>query len=202
MSRSATVVPLPTAGTDLTRGGLSARQARTVQRLTDAALDELRVAGYDGLTVRNVARRAGVAPATAYSYFTSKDHLVTEVFWRRLSSLPETDHDRSGDVTDRLDDALSDLLLLVADEPELASACSIAMLAPDPDVKELRDRVGNEMHRRVAEALGPDGDPLRTTMVDLIVTGALVRVGMGHLSYDELPELVSAVSRLITGSYR
>ena len=44
--------------------------------------------GYDGLTVRNVARRAGVAPATAYTYFASKDHLLAEVLWRRLQALP------------------------------------------------------------------------------------------------------------------
>lgn len=195
-------MPLVVATSDTTRGGLSERQARTVRGLTDAALEELRATGYDGLTVRNVARRAGVAPATAYSYFTSKDHLVTEVFWRRLSALPETEHDRSSDATERLDATLTDLLLLVADEPELASACSIAMLAPDPDVKALRDRVGNEMHRRVVTALGHDADPVLTITVDLIVTGALVRVGMGHLSYDDLPDLVSAVSRLITGSNR
>ena len=32
------------------------------------------------------SRRAGVAPATAYTYFSSKSHLVAEVFWRRLSA--------------------------------------------------------------------------------------------------------------------
>ena len=41
-----------------------------------------------GLTVRNVARRAGVAPATAYTYFSSKDHLLAEVLWRGMEALP------------------------------------------------------------------------------------------------------------------
>ena len=50
-------------------------------------MDELR-ARLRRLTVRNVARRAGVAPATAYTYFASKDHLVAEVFWRRLRGPP------------------------------------------------------------------------------------------------------------------
>ena len=65
------------------RRHLSDRQARTVAGLLDATVDELREVGYDGLTVRNVARRAGVAPATAYNYFASREHLVTEVFWPR-----------------------------------------------------------------------------------------------------------------------
>ena len=34
-----------------------------------------------------MARRAGVAPATAYTYFASKEHLVTEVFWQRVREL-------------------------------------------------------------------------------------------------------------------
>ncbi len=53
---------LPLSG-EATRRRLSTRQARTVQKLTAATVEELRDGGYDGLTVRNVARRAGVAPA-------------------------------------------------------------------------------------------------------------------------------------------
>ena len=80
--------------TEPTRRQLSARQAATVQKLVEAAVEELREHGYDGLTVRNVARAAGVAPATAYTYFASKDHLVTEVFWRRLEASPRPAVDR------------------------------------------------------------------------------------------------------------
>src|SRR6478672_5858664 len=76
------------------RRHLSERQADTVARLTDAAVEEVRGTGYEGLTVRNVAKRAGVAPATAYTYFASKDHLVAELFWRRLQQLPQVQVDR------------------------------------------------------------------------------------------------------------
>src|SRR5690606_25562569 len=87
---SSSVVPIVTPASESTRRRLSPRQAATVQKLVVAAVEELREVGYDALTVRNVARRAGVAPATAYNYFTSREHLVTEVFWRRLDALPET----------------------------------------------------------------------------------------------------------------
>jgi cytochrome P450 len=53
--------------TESTRRRLTDRQADTVRRLTDAAVEEARETGFDGLTVRGVARRAGVAPATAYT---------------------------------------------------------------------------------------------------------------------------------------
>src|SRR3546814_5436114 len=66
---------------------LSGRQSDRIAALVEATLAELRTHGYDGLTVRNAARRAGVAPATAYTYFGSKDHLVAAVFWRRLDAV-------------------------------------------------------------------------------------------------------------------
>ena len=178
--------PVP-ASTESTRRTLSARQAATVQKLTVAAVEQLREHGYEGLTVRNVARSAGVAPATAYTYFTSREHLVTEVFWRRLQAMPETRVDRRRTAAARAGATMSDFALLVADEPELAAACTVAMLAADPDVKLLRDRIGAEWHRRLVAALGEDADPAVLATLEFVVSGALLQAGMGHLTYRELP---------------
>lgn len=187
--------------TEPTRRTLSVRQAQTVLGLTVAAVDEVRAGGYDGLTVRGVAKRAEVAVATAYTYFTSKDHLVTEVFWRRLEALPETPLDRRHSATTRVSATLSDLALLVADEPELAAACSSAMLASEPEVKLLRDRIGVEMRRRLRLAVGDDADPAVLRSIELAVTGALVQAGMGHLSYRDLSDrLTEAAALLLAGA--
>lgn len=198
MSSSASISAVPPSN-EATRRQLSARQAKTVQRLTEAAVEELRAVGYDELTVRSVAKRAGVAPATAYTYFTSKDHLVTEVFWRRLQGLPETRLDRRRGPLPRVAATLADFALLVADEPELAAACSAAMLANEPDVKLLRDRIGAEMRRRVELALDDDADPHVLQALDLVITGALIHAGMGHVSYEDLPDRLSDAARLVLG---
>jgi AcrR family transcriptional regulator len=194
-----TAVPFPS---EATRRQLTARQAVTVGRLTEAAVSELRAHGFDGLTIRNVARSAGVAPATAYTYFASREHLVTEVFWRRLRSLPETRLDRRRSTLQRVSVTMSDLALLVADEPELASACTTAMLATDPDVKLLRDRIGLEWRRRLATALGDDADPEVLTTLEFAISGALVHAGMGHLSYADLPERLTRSAELVLGGGR
>jgi len=186
MSSSA-VVQLPAPSTESTRRRLSAKQAATVQRLTAATVEELRRDGYDGLTVRNVARAAGVAPATAYTYFTSRDHLVTEVFWRRLESLSDTTLSRRRSTRSRVAAVMGDLALLVADEPELAAACTVAMLSNDPDVRLLRDRIGREMRRRLQEALGATADAAILTTLEFAVSGALLHAGMGYQSYEALP---------------
>jgi hypothetical protein len=77
-------------------------------------------------------------------HFASREHLITELFWRRLSALPETSIDRRMRASVRASATLARLPILVADEPELAEACTVAMLAANPDVKVLRDRIGLE----------------------------------------------------------
>lgn len=182
---------------EATRRRLSARQADTVARLTTAAVDELRDHSYDGLTVRNVAARAGVAPATAYTYFSSKDHLVAEVYWRRVQSLPAGTTQGSGSPAKRVAATLSELALIVADEPELAAATTVALLSPEPDVKVLRDRIGATWHNRIVTALGDDANDAIVTVLDLAVSGALLQTGMGHLAYTDLPDLLAAVATTV-----
>lgn len=183
--------------TEATRRHLSSRQAATVQRLVVAVVEELRRDGFDGLTVRNVAKVAGVAPATAYTYFTSREHLVTEVFWRRLEALPPTRPDRRRSARARVTAALTDIALLVADEPELAAACTVAMLSNDPDVALLRDRIGVETRRRLADALGDAAEPQVLLTLEFTISGALVHAGTGHLAYDELPAHLARAVELI-----
>jgi AcrR family transcriptional regulator len=182
---------------EATRRHLSARQADTVDRLTSAAVDEIRAQGYEGLTVRNVAGRAGVAPATAYNYFASKDHLVAEVYWRRVQALPITPPDRRWTPARRVAAALSELALVVADEPELAAATTNALLGAEPDVKVLRDRIGAAWHQRIVTALGDDADPQAVRVLDLAVSGALLQTGMGHLDYADLPDLLAEVATTV-----
>ncbi len=182
------------------RGTLTERQAETVARLVETAHGVLVAGGYDGLTVRAVASAAGVAPATAYTYFASKDHLVTEAYWRRLQALEPVRFDGRWSAARRAGEALRQIALLVADEPELSSACTAAMLRDDPDVARLRDLIGAEVHRRLAAAVGdvPDAGA-RTSALTLLFTGALVQVGIGHLSYDAMADRLAEAAALTMG---
>jgi AcrR family transcriptional regulator len=197
-SRSAPRPP-PDADHEATRRRLSPRQAQTVRQLADAAVAELADVGYDGLTVRRVARRAGVAPATAYTYFTSKAHLVAEVFWRRLRALPDTPADPTEPAAARAGAVLRDLAGFVASEPALSAACTPALLGADPDVRHLRDRIGAELHRRLAVALSVPADDEVVVALDLMVAGALLRAGMGHMPYDDLADVLPALAHVLIG---
>lgn len=171
----------------------------TITRLVEAAVDEVRAEGYDGLTVRNVAKRAGVAPATAYTYFASKDHLVAEAFWQRLQAVPELVVDPQAPPAQRVAAAVRDVGHLVASEPQLAAASTTAVMAAEPDVGAVRDRIGLFMHHRLGEALGDAAEPAVLRALDLAWMGAMVLAGTGNVAYTDLPDRLAEVADLLLG---
>ena len=183
-----------------TRRTLTDRQAETLARLVAASAEELRERSWAGLTVRNVARRAGVAPATAYTYFASREHLVTEVYRRRVLELGEPVVDASLPPSRRVAAVLRPLALLVADEPELAAAVTVAMLSDDAEVAGLRDEIGMRTARMIRAAAGDDATPSQLLALDSAFSGLLLRAGMGHLDYSELPERTAEVASVVFGS--
>ncbi len=187
-------------GVEATRRRLSPRQAEVVAQLVQAAVDEVEDVGYAGLTVRNVARRAGVAPATAYNYFSSKDHLLAEVLWRGLQTLPDLEADHQRPVHDRVFEAVRAMVLLTTGSPALVDASNQALLSGNPDVKHLRDLIGREIHHRLAVAVGPDVDPMVVRVLQRSFAGALLEAGTGHLSSLDIPEFLAQAATLMIGS--
>lgn len=181
-----------------TRRRLTPKQADTIQRLSNAALAVLAREGFGGLTIRLVAAEAGVGAATAYTYFSSKEHLVAEVFWRRLASSTPPAAAKQPPV-ERVIAVLRHIALLVADEPELAGAVTNALLGRDPDVEHLRDRIAREIRRRLVDAVGAEGDRGLVEALELLYTGALVHAGMGYVTYAEIADRLERSARLLFG---
>jgi TetR/AcrR family transcriptional regulator, cholesterol catabolism regulator len=179
-----------------TRRRLTAKQAETVERLGNAAIGVLSREGFSGLTIRMVAAEAGVGAATAYTYFSSKEHLVAEVFWRRLTSSP-AESTESPDLIARVVAVLRQIALLVADEPALAGAVTTALLSSDPEVEQLRLRIGREIHQRLVTALGDGHAADLVESLELLYAGALVRAGMGYASYTEIADRLETSARLL-----
>ncbi|WP_433580291.1 TetR/AcrR family transcriptional regulator [Nocardia brasiliensis] len=181
---------------EATRRRLSGKQADTVDKLTRSAVEVLAREGFAGMTIRMVAAAAGVGAATAYTYFSSKEHLVAEIFWRRLMSAPSPASE-DPDATVRVVAELRNIAMLVADEQELSGAVTSALLGRDPDVEHLRGRIGAEIRTRIIRALGPDPDPEVVESLELLYAGALVRAGMGYGSYSEIADRIEKSALLI-----
>jgi AcrR family transcriptional regulator len=189
-----------TLATEATRRRLTARQADTVRRLTEAGVEEVRESGYENLSIRDVARRAGVAPATAYTYFGSRDHLLAEIFWRRLSALPPVGArgGKGDDATGRKAEVIAvlrELALLVSEEPELAAGCTAALFGSEPDVRQLRLYIGKQIHERIEAAAGR-GSP-QGRLLELAFFGAMVEAGLGYTTYEHVADRLAEAAELI-----
>jgi AcrR family transcriptional regulator len=179
------------------RRHLSERQAGVMEGLIAAAAEEAEERRYADISVRTIARRAGVAPATAYTYFSGKDHLLAEVLWRRLHSSPGL-VDLTLPLPGRVADTVGTMGFGSMGSAALA-ACTTALLGDGPDVKRVRSRLGAEIGRRLAAALGAGGDPAVRNVLQVTYTGALLSAGMGHLAFDAVPGLMAEATALMTG---
>ncbi|WP_067683466.1 TetR/AcrR family transcriptional regulator [Nocardia miyunensis] len=187
---------LVSSGMESTRRRLTVKQADTVDRLTAAAVEVLSRQGYSGTTIRLVAGAAGVGTATGYTFFSSKEHLFSEVYWRRLIAQSPPDME-DPDRTVRVVAVLRQISMLLADEPALAGAVGNALLGDDPDVRHLRVRIAAEIRRRLSDALGAENSE-SIEMLELLYSGALLQAGMGHMSYPQVAEVLEAsVRRLL-----
>ncbi|NIJ12447.1 AcrR family transcriptional regulator [Saccharomonospora amisosensis] len=174
------------------------RRADTVARLLDAAVEELRVVEYQDLSVRSVAKRAGVSPATAYTYFSSKDHLVSSIVWRKVQEL--SDQDGAATPTegghDELHHVVRSITRVFSEEPELSKAYTSALLADDPEVRRLREQIGAELARQLSGTLEPARGEV-SGAVTMAFVGGMLLAGMGYLSFDDIADRLEAMARLM-----
>ncbi|MGB0100587.1 MAG: TetR family transcriptional regulator [Nocardioides sp.] len=168
----------------------------TAERLREAGREELRAVGHQALTIRNVALRAGVSSATAYTYLASKGRLYAELFWRFL--VEDADREPQGeDTLDRVRSVTRHLAGRLAAAPELASAVTPALLGADPEVDDLRLQIGAELVRRFRVALGADADAAVLETLTLAFSGALLQAGMGLMTYVEMADRLDDVVAVI-----
>lgn len=175
------------------------RQQETFGKVLAAGVEMLRELSYAELSVRSVAARAEVAPATAYTYFSSKNHLIAEVYLDLVRQVPYFT-DVNQPMATRVDHALRSLALVVADEPEVAAACTTALLGGnDAAVRKVRESIGAEVHRRIASAIGPDADPRTVSALEMAYFGALVQAGSGYFTYRQITDRLADAVVLILG---
>ncbi len=178
------------------------RQEETFRKVLAAGIETLREKGYADLTVRAVAARAKVAPATAYTYFSSKNHLIAEVYLDLVQRVPYFT-DVNDAMSSRVEQVLRHLALVVADEPEVGAACTVALLSGggDPAVCAARDRIGAEIHRRIASAIGPGADHGTVSALEMAFFGALVQAASGQFTYREVADrLVDVAVPILSGA--
>lgn len=167
-----------------------------VDRVLDVTVELLRDVAFADLNTRGIADRAGVSHGEVCAYFRSKDAIVAEVYLGMLRGAP-----LSVDVTQsartRVVALFNQLVMLLADEPELAAACSSALISNDRSVQAIRRRIHAELHRRVRTVLRSDAWPEVAETLEFGLVGAMVQASSGSATFqdtaDDLARVVAAL---------
>jgi len=156
--------------------------------IIDAARSEFAQRGYDGTSLRGVAREAGVDPKLVHHYFDGKTELFAEVMAfpanpaalvERIAAAPPSE----------LGETLARAFLTAWDAPEgreRFAAMFAAAAAHEEHARMVREFVGREVLRRVVDTMrSRDGvTPRPGESLELrVALGAAQLIGMGMLRY-------------------
>jgi AcrR family transcriptional regulator len=160
---------------------LPAYQVARRQKIIDAAWGLLEQQEFEQIQIRDVAAAAGIAPATLYRYFSSKEHLYAVVLlnWgvghsRSTGARPVPDDDPLVRLRRRIRTAL----VAFEKRPRFYRALALLLGTADPNANAAMRDLRAELEGAVATdlaALGPDGADDVTVMVWAVVNSLMTR---------------------------
>lgn len=114
---------------------------------------------YDELSMRKIAREAGISKPLLYHYFPSKREFFQATLAQAAEELrARTEPDPALPPFDQLRGSLEAFLELI-DENELAYGKLMQSVSSVPEVRELVDEVRTRTAARILEGLYPEGTP-------------------------------------------
>jgi TetR/AcrR family transcriptional regulator, cholesterol catabolism regulator len=187
---------------------MTSRQLIRRARIIEAVIDLIADVGAEAVQMRDVAQRSGVALATVYRYFSSKDHLLAaalEDWQKRLtrrilaSRGARTDQDPLPGVLDYLRRAQR----AFHRNPEMTALMLQTMRSTAPEARaaiEQMNRTDTEMFNSLLDGVAPEDIPNITFGLNAALSNALAGVLAGMMTSDEAQSRVEWVARvLLTG---
>ncbi|MER6750984.1 TetR family transcriptional regulator [Streptomyces fungicidicus] len=176
--------------TSLRRAPVQRRSAERLARILDACADLLDEVGYDDLSTRAVAQRAGVPIGSVYRFFGNKRQMADALAQRNLERFAARVAERLGTAGDRgWRDAVDVVLDEYLDMKRTAPGFSLVDFGNQIPVGTRRAepnlRVADRLAGLISGYLGrePDDDLRRAFLVAVETADALV-----HLAFRMAPE--------------
>ncbi|MEU1469699.1 TetR/AcrR family transcriptional regulator [Streptomyces sp. NPDC005761] len=174
---------VPHANTNLRRAPVQQRSAERLARILDACAELLDETGYEQLTTRAVAVRAGVPIGSVYRFFSNKRALADALARRNLDSYAERITARlvtipAGDWRRAIDAVLDEYLAMKSSVPGF-SLVDFGAPAPDDDpADDANQRVASRLTDLLAGHLDreSDDDLLRSILVCVEAADALLQL--------------------------
>jgi len=180
----------------LTRGQ-AARRDRVIEAARALAIE----GGYDAVTMGAVADRAGLARATLYRYFASRDHLLAELtaaWGRDLTNGLQARPPRGG-LARKVAAVFTRVLDAARDEPRLAAAVLASATSPDPAAVQAQAGVATLIHDYLATVLDPERLGRHAELERLmghVFFSAVVNMTTGRITHAEAVQAVESAARL------
>ncbi|MFE2933691.1 TetR family transcriptional regulator [Streptomyces sp. NPDC059278] len=198
--------PVPHANTNLRRAPVQQRSAERLTRILDACAELLDETGYEQLSTRAVALRAGVPIGSVYRFFSNKRALTDALAQRNLDSYVERITGRlavipATDWRSAIDAVLDEYLAMKRSVAGFALV-DFGSVAPEEDpANAANQRVAGRLAELLAGHLGgePDKDLSRTVLVCVEAADALLQLAFRTDPSGD--RAIVAETRIMLGAY-
>jgi AcrR family transcriptional regulator len=178
------------------------------ERLFGAMVAVVDENGYDGMSVGELAARAGVSRSTIYEYFDDREDCFLATFDALIAAAMEridSAYDGAGSWDERLRAVLEALIAIVVEQPAAARLCLLEIYAAGPEAAPRRERAAatiEALARRGMER-SPDRADMPPAVVRAVVGGlrTVIQRRLRAGTEQELPGLVDELWQWLA-SYR
>jgi AcrR family transcriptional regulator len=184
---------------------MTSRQLIRRAKIIEAVIDLIAEVGADAVQMRDVAKRSGVALATVYRYFNSKDYLLAaalEEWQKRLTRriLASRGGRRDDDPLPGILDYLRRAQRAFHRNPRMTALMFQTTTSTDPEARAAIDqmnRTNAEMFNRLLEGVAPEDIPNITFGLNATLSSSLAGVLTGMMTLDESLSRVEWVARTL-----
>ena len=178
---------------------MTSRQLIRRAKIIEEVIELIGDVGADAVQMRDVAQRSGVALATVYRYFSSKEHLLAAALedWQKrltrriITGARTPDQDPTTGILDYLRRAQR----AFHRNPEMTALMVQMMTSADPLVRGTLD----EMFNRLLGSVAPEDIPNVSFGINAALASAVTGLLTDRLTLDESLSQVEWVARVLLG---
>lgn len=184
---------------------MTSRQLIRRAKIIEAVIDLIAEVGADAVQMRDVSKRSGVALATVYRYFNSKDYLLAaalEDWQKRLTRriLASRAGHSNTDPLPGILDYLRRAQRAFHRNPNMTALMFQTTTSTDPEARATVDqmnRTNTEMFNRLLEGVAPEDVPNITFGLNAALSSSLAGVLGGMMTLEESLGRVEWVARML-----
>lgn len=169
-------------------------------RIVRAAIALLEHGEYDAIQMRDVAQEAGVALATVYRYFTSKEHLYAAALLEWASTFPAREHaKRAGRSSDeaQLRALMRRAVRAFERYPQMMRAEIVLESSTDPNARALFDQFAERNASALTSALASTDPDTAAAIVETVNSVLATRLRSWALGRTTIGDVDRSVQRTL-----